>query len=430
MSREPILNIAVVGAGVAGLVSAWLLGTRHRVTLFEANDYPGGHTHTVTVAGPGYELAVDTGFIVYNEANYPHLSRLFAHLDVPTRASDMSFAVSIDGGRLEYAGSNLDTLFAQRGNLLRPSFLGMVRDILRFNRLAKSALSRGHAANQTLSLGEFLDREGFGRSFRHHYLLPMAAAIWSCPTATMLRFPFISFARFFENHGLLNLVDRPAWRTVVGGSKTYVERLLASQRFELRLNTPVRCVVRSAEGVRIDDDPRRYDAVIFASHADQTLDMLEAPDSLERELLGAFSYQENIAWLHSDRRLMPRLPKVWSSWNYLGYGRHASSAAPKQVAVTYWMNRLQGLPGDSPYLVTLNPPLSPAEDKVLGRYVYHHPVFDARAMAAQGRLSSLQGHRRSWYCGSYLGFGFHEDAVRSAVEVARRFAITPPWGQS
>ncbi|MFZ5578996.1 MAG: NAD(P)/FAD-dependent oxidoreductase [Pseudomonadota bacterium] len=428
MSHEQGLNIAVIGAGVAGLVSAWLLGSRHRVCLFEANDYPGGHTHTVMVGEAGRELAVDTGFIVYNEPNYPHLSGLFAHLGVETRPSDMTFSVSVDGGRLEYAGNNLDTLFAQRGNLLRPAFLGMVRDILRFNRLAKAALSFGPAVSGE-SLGEFLDREGFDRPFRHHYLLPMAAAIWSCPTATMLRFPFISFARFFENHGLLNLVDRPQWRTVVGGSKTYVDRLLASGRFELRLSVPVHRVARSMDGVWINDDPRRFDAVVFASHADQCLVMMDAPDAVEHELLGAFSYQQNIAWLHGDPRLMPRLSKVWSSWNYLGYGMDVASLATERVAVTYWMNRLQGLPGDSPYLVTLNPPFEPAEGAVFGRYVYHHPVFDERAMSAQTRMPALQGHRRSWYCGSYLGYGFHEDAVRSAVDLAGRFGISPPWGR-
>lgn len=426
MSSSTRLEIAVIGAGVAGLVAAWLLGIRHKVTLFEANDYPGGHTHTIDVQDESGRMAVDTGFIVYNEPNYPLLSALFKHLGVKTRASDMSFSVSMDAGRLEYSGSSLDGLFGQRRNLFKPSFLGMVRDILRFNRLARQSLM-GAPADRDLTLGEFLDQHRFGQPFRHHYLLPMAAAIWSCPTATMLRFPFASFARFFSNHGLLDLIDRPQWRTVVGGSRVYVDRLLASHRFELVLNHPVRAVRREEGGVYIDAHPSRFDAVVFATHADQTLAMLDQPDSRELELLGAFTYQENIAWLHTDEHLMPRRRKVWSSWNYLGYATPGNGLATERVAVSYWMNRLQGLPQNMPYLVTLNPPVPPDADKVIGRYVYHHPVFDQGAMDAQGKLVELQGHRRSWFCGSYFGYGFHEDAMRSAVELARAFGIQPPW---
>ncbi|MEW5837285.1 MAG: FAD-dependent oxidoreductase [Pseudomonadota bacterium] len=429
MKTDQALDIVVIGAGVAGLVAAWLLGSRHRVTLVEANDYPGGHTHTVDVDDAQGALPVDTGFIVYNEPNYPHLCALLAHLGVPTRMSDMSFSASIDEGRIEYAGNDLDTLFAQRGNLLRPRYLGMVGDILRFNRLAKRVLQKADPAND-VSLGEFLDRHRLGAAFRHHYLLPMAAAIWSCPTRTMLRFPIQSFARFFNNHGLLNLVDRPLWRTVEGGSRVYVEKLIASGHFNLVLNTPIKTVRREAGRVFVDALEGSFDAAVFASHADQTLGMLDEPDALERELLGAFAYQENLAWLHSDARLMPRLRKVWSSWNYLGYAEAGRDLATERVAVSYWMNRLQGLSSTSDYFVTLNPVEPPQADKVHGRYVYHHPVFDERAVNAQPRLAQLQGHRRSWYCGSFFGYGFHEDAVRSAVELAARFGIAPPWRQA
>jgi len=437
MSSKPTLNIAVIGAGVAGLSAAWMLGVRHRVTLFEANDYPGGHTHTISVReGEGEqtkEFAVDTGFIVYNEPNYPHLSALFRHLGVATQESEMSFAVSLDHGRLEYAGNSLDTLFAQRTNLLRPAFLGMVSDILRFNRLAKRALEEQtdlHKATPAESLGEMLDRHHFNHAFRHHYLLPMAAAIWSCPTETMLRFPFLSFARFFNNHGLLNLIDRPLWRTVSNGSHSYVEKFLASGRFELRLNSPVQRVERRAEGVFINQDAQHFDAVVFACHADQALAMLDNPDAMENELLGSFAYQENIAWLHTDAALMPRLKKIWSSWNYLGYAADEITQRTERVAVSYWMNCLQNLPTSTDYFVTLNPPVPPAEGKVIGVYVYHHPVFDAAAMQAQTRMNALQGHRNAWYCGSYFGYGFHEDALRSAVDMAAHFDIQPPWCQA
>lgn len=421
------LSIAVVGSGVAGLSAAWLLGSRHNVTLFEANDYPGGHAHTVyvneanTIAGAS--IPVDTGFIVYNEPNYPHLTALFQHLGVETRESDMSFSASIHHGAVEYAGDNLDTLFAQRSNLLRPSFLGMVGDMLRFNRQAKAILANEGAAGSE-SLGDFLNRQSYGHAFRQHYLLPMAAAIWSCPTATMLHFPVVSFMRFFKNHGLLDVVNRPLWRTVVGGSKSYVDKILGSGRFTLRLNTPVVKVSRRAEGVFINHAGERFDVVVFASHADQTLAMLDEADEKEMAWLGAFKYQANDAWLHSDSRLMPKRHKVWSSWNYLGYGSHGHTEA---VAVSYWMNRLQGLPTQTPYFLTLNPPEPPAKDKVHGHYLYHHPVFDSRAMATQADPDVLQGHRQSFYCGSYFGYGFHEDALRSAIQVAARFGIQAPW---
>jgi len=418
------LRIAVVGSGISGLAAAFLLGEKHKVSLFEKNAYLGGHTNTIEVDDEGSALSVDTGFIVYNELNYPHLTGLFRILDIETQDTDMSFSVSMDEGRLEYGGANLSTLFAQRRNLFRLRFLGMVRDILRFNRLAKSLLADPNAQSTEETLGEFLQRHHFGQALCREYLLPMAGAIWSCPTETMLRFPMLSFARFFNNHGLLNIHDRPQWKTVVGGSWMYVKRLVASGRFTHHTGTKITRVLRTEQGVHLPEVDAHFDAIVFASHADETLAMLDNPDERERAILGAFSFQENHAYLHTDRRLMPRRQKIWSSWNY--YGRQEQDGH-QAVAVTYWMNRLQKLSSSRDWLVTLNPPTPPASEMTHARITYHHPVFDAAAIHAQGRIDEIQGHRRSWYCGAWQGYGFHEDGLRSAVNVAGLFGIKPPW---
>ncbi|WP_407276462.1 NAD(P)/FAD-dependent oxidoreductase [Halothiobacillus sp. DCM-1] len=417
-------RIAVIGSGIAGLASAWLLGQKYSVTLFEQNDYLGGHTHTHTLQDLGAgQQAIDTGFIVFNRPNYPHLTGLFRTLGITTQSTEMSFGVTLDGGRLEYGGSSLATLFAQPVNLLRPRFLQMVRDILRFNRLGKAALTEP-AQNRQTTLGDFLQQHGFGSGLIHDYLLPMAAAIWSCPTQVMLDFPAHSFLQFFENHGLMNVQDRPQWETVVGGSARYVAAILADGRFTPRLNTPIHRVVREAQGVYLPETGERFDACVFACHADQTLALLDAPDAEEQRILGAFRFQENRAYLHRDLRLMPQRRAVWSSWNYLGQTRADGHRA---VAVTYWMNHLQRLSSDRPWLVTLNPftPPDPAlTDRVM---TYHHPVFDVPAVAAQQELPRLQGHRHCYFAGAWTGYGFHEDGLRSAVDVAERFGVTPPW---
>ncbi|MGC9457184.1 MAG: NAD(P)/FAD-dependent oxidoreductase [Halothiobacillaceae bacterium] len=418
------MNIAVIGSGISGLAAAWLLGQRHRVTVFEKHSYLGGHTNTVAVQDQGSALPVDTGFIVYNEPNYPLLTGLFRFLGIETQETEMSFSVSMDEGALEYGGASLDTLFSQRRNLLRPSFLRMVRDILRFNRLGKATLARAHQARDDRTLDAFLHEHGFSETFARNYLLPMAAAIWSCPTQTMRRFPARSFLQFFENHGLLNIEDRPQWRTVVGGSWRYVEQLVASGRFDFRLNCPITRVERDASGVRLPEIGQQFDAVIFAAHADQTLAMLQAPDETERAILGAFRFQKNIAYLHNDESLMPKHRRVWSSWNY--YGR-SDADGEDAVAVTYWMNRLQNLSSGKVWLVTLNPPQPPLEALTERRIEYSHPVFDPAAMAAQQRLEEIQGHQNCWYCGAWTGYGFHEDGLRSAVTVARSFGVHPPW---
>lgn len=417
-------RIAVVGAGVAGIGAAWLLSKQHEVTLFEAADRLGGHSNTVVCNLPEGEVPVDTGFIVYNEPNYPQLTALFRHLGQPTHDSDMSFAFAATDIDLEYAGSGLGTLFAQRRNLLRPRFWGMVRDILRFNREANARLESGKGHDQTL--GDLLDELGMGDAFRRYYLLPMSAAIWSCPQDVMLRFPARSFLRFFYNHGLIQLRDRPQWQTVTGGSREYIKRMRDAIH-AIHTGTPVRSVKRLGEGVQLAGDHGElgeYDAVVMASHADQTLAMLDNPSADEKRLLGAFSYQDNDAYLHTDASLMPRRRSVWSSWNHLT----AKSADGKQpVSVTYWMNRLQNLPTQTDVLVTLNPLTAPDPAKVIRRESYAHPVFDQDAIAAQAALQDIQGVDRIWYCGSYHGYGFHEDAFGSAVRVAEQLGAPPPW---
>jgi predicted NAD/FAD-binding protein len=424
--HETPRRIAVVGSGIAGLSAAWLLHRQHEVILFERNDYLGGHTHTLTVEEEGRRLAVDTGFIVYNEPNYPHLSRLFHHLGVATQDTDMSFAVSIGRGELEYAGDNLHRLFAQRRNLWRGEFLLMLKDILRFNMQCKQLLA--HDGFEAISLGDFLDRHAYGQSFRHHYLLPMAAAIWSCPTRSMLAFPAASLARFFNNHGLLNLVRRPQWKTVCGGSWHYVDKLAADLGSAVRVASPVVAVSRTPAGVEVrlaGGERREFDAVVMACHADEALGLLASPTATESALLSRFRYQPNQAWLHTDRRLMPRSRDVWSAWNYLAEPR--SSGGADAVSVTYWMNRLQHLQARQDYLVSLNPLQPPRENRVIAQMTYRHPVFDAAAMQAQQSLHELQGRHRIWFCGSYFGYGFHEDALHASVQVARALGVAIPW---
>lgn len=420
VDRGGRLDVAVVGSGIAGLSCAWLLATRHDVTLYEAEPRLGGHTNTVEVETPSGPLPVDTGFIVYNEPTYPNLTALFAHLGVATRASEMTFAVSLDDGRLEYGGTDLSTLFAQRANLLRPRFLVMLRDLLRFYREAPGKL----AGLEHLSLGDFLERDGYGRAFRDDHLLPMAAAIWSAPRRTLLDFPAASFVRFCDNHGLLKVTDRPIWRTVAGGSRRYVEAL-RSGIGRIRPATPVRRVTRDAFGVTLRDASgaeARHDHVVLATHADAALALLEEPSDLERALLGAFRYASNRAVLHRDASLMPRRKKVWSSWNFIGRGGGDADA----LCVTYWMNRLQGLPPAPDYLVTLNPTREPRD--ALYETTYEHPIFDLDALAAQRKLWSLQGVSNTWYAGAHFGAGFHEDGLQAGLAVAEALGgVRRPW---
>ncbi len=418
------MKIAIVGSGVSGLGAAWLLSRAHEVTLYEAAERPGGHSNTLEIDADGELLPVDTGFIVYNEPNYPNLTRLFDALGVETHASDMSFAVSLDDGGFEYAGSAAG-LFAQRRNLLRPKMWRLTIEVLRFFRSAEKDIP---ALPETLSLGDYLRRAGYSQSFAQDHLLPMGAAIWSCATEDMLRFPARAFLEFYRNHGLLNLNDRPQWRSVAGGSREYVRRILADSRVELRLSCPVLALRRDRLGHNLIDgrgESRSYDEVIFACHGDQARAILgetAAPDAAA--LLSAFRYQKNRVYLHSDSALMPRRRAVWSSWNYLGQSL-AKGSSP--ASVTYWMNRLQNLRTETPVLVSLNPRHKPAAAKTWTSMSYDHPLFDAKAMAAQRELPALQGRDGLWFCGSYCGHGFHEDALQAGFAVSQALGCPAPW---
>ena len=419
MDRKP--RLAVIGAGIAGLSAAWLARDAFDVTLYEAEPRAGGHADTQLIAVEGDEIAVDTGFIVYNALNYPNLVGLFAHLGIKTIPTDMSFGVSIGQGRLEYAGGEFAQLFAQKRNVARPRFWSMVADILRFYKAAPALLT----AETDQSLGDWLAEHRYGRPFIEDHILPMGAAIWSASVDGMRAFPARHFARFFHNHGLLKLTDRPAWRTVEGGSRHYVARMLQDLG-DVRLDAAVRGVARGSAGVVVttDQGPHSFDQVIFACHADQALALIDRPTDDERAVLGAFRFQDNKAVLHTDPALMPVRRSAWSAWNYLSDGAqdHAQT-----VSVTYWMNRLQSLETKRPLLVSLNPLRAPDPARVLLTKTYRHPQFDAAAMTAQERLPAIQGADRLYFAGAWSCWGFHEDGIASAVRVARLLGLTPPW---
>ncbi|MEZ5856274.1 MAG: FAD-dependent oxidoreductase [Hyphomicrobiaceae bacterium] len=425
-------DIAVIGSGISGLSAAWLLSRAHSVTLYESESRIGGHSHTVDAIVDGRPVPVDTGFIVYNEPCYPNLTALLDHLNVATVASNMSFAVSMRDGATEYSGESFAGLLARPGNVLSRRFWSMLRDILRFYREAPRLLERPSDGAQTL--GDYLAKGRYGQAFREDHLLPMAGAIWSASPGTMLAYPARAFVQFFVNHGLLKLRGRPIWRTVSGGSRAYVERLMQAFNGNVLRNKPVVEVRRSRDGVWVrtgDGDERRFDHVVIAAHADQALAMLADADADELRLLGGFEYTANEAWLHQDRSLMPRRRAAWASWNYLGQGDHRSERA---VALSYWMNRLQPLGVEQPIFVTLNPAREPDPDTVHWRGTYYHPVFNAAALGAQRELWSLQGRRRTWFCGAYFGAGFHEDGLQAGLAVAEQLGgVKRPWdvaGQS
>ena len=417
------MRIAVVGAGIAGLSAAWLLSQRHRVTLYEAAPRLGGHTHTVDVTVDGITHPVDTGFLVFNHRTYPNLTAMFAHLGVDTVASEMSFAVSLLDRDFEWSGSNLASVFAQKSNLARPRFWGMLADILRFNREASRAAAAGDGG--TRSLGKFLEQGRYGRAFRDWYLLPMAAAIWSCPTRTMLEYPFATFARFCHNHGLLQVEDRPQWMTVRGGGREYVQRL-AAHLGDVRVGTPVRSVDGLPGHFRVatDHGTEDYDNVVLACHSDQALRLLAHPTGQEQRVLGSLPYQPNRAVLHTDRRLLPRREAVWSAWNYLAGAERVDGRA---VGVSYLINKLQPLPFRSPVIVTLNPPAEPAPERVIAEIEYDHPIFDLAGVEAQQHLDTIQGRRGLWFCGAWAGFGFHEDGLKAGLAVANALGCVAPW---
>lgn len=395
------------------MTCAWLLHRRHDIHLFEASDYPGGHTHTQDITLDGTHVPVDTGFIVFNDRTYPNFSQLLNRLGVRSRNTTMSFSVSCQRSGLEYAGNDLNGLFAQRSNAFSPAFFRMLKDILRFNSHASTSVE---TSNGDITLGEFLRQHGYSREFRENYVIPMAAAIWSAEHEQTQAMPARFFVGFFENHGLLSLSGRPQWKFIEGGSRSYVDKLLAPFRGQLRLSTPVTALQRFDTHVDVREasgKAERFDAAIVATHSDQALALLQDPSREEREILSAIPYQKNEAVLHTDTAVLPRRRRAWAAWNYLRPARNQ-----RRVAVTYNMSLLQQLPSQETVCVTLNSTESIREDLIVNRMTYHHPVFNFESLAAQQRWREINGGRRTWYCGAYWGYGFHEDGVNSAMRVA------------
>jgi uncharacterized protein len=417
-------KIAVIGSGISGASAAWALSETADVTLFEADARPGGHTATVDIDYDGTNVSVDTGFIVYNHHNYRDFTALIDHLGVATHESNMSFSLSLDGGRLEWSGDSYRSIFAQKRNVFSPSFLLMLREILRFNRICVEDRDAGRLAG--LTIGGYLVKRRFSAGFRDNYLIPMAAAIWSTPRIEMLDFPAATFVTFFENHRLIH-TERPTWRTISGGSRNYLNKLLARLGDAVRLSSPIETVTRDGDGVNVKvrgHAPEHFDAAVIASHADQALAMLGDADKTERNILSAIRFRPNRVVLHRDPALMPIRRQAWSSWNYL---RSERSDEDREVCVTYWMNRLQGIDERMPLFVSLNPSKEPHADLVFGEWSYEHPQFDAAAISAQSRLDEIQGKRHVWFAGAWTRYGFHEDGLRSGLDAAEALGATIPW---
>lgn len=418
--NQPRQRIAIIGTGIGGLTAAWLLKDEHDVQLYEANDYAGGHTHTRVVHRNGVDWPVNTGFIVFNDWTYPNFIKLMERLGVASEESDMSFSVDSEASGLQYNGNRLNTLFAQRRNLLNPPFLRMVLEILRFNRLTRDDLANDRIQDDE-PLGSYLNRHGFSRYFRNHYIVPMGAAIWSAPEVVLEQFPVRFFLQFFNNHGMLSVDDRPTWRVLSGGSASYVHRMMATLGSSTRLNCPVTSVRREADQVLVSfaDGTEAFDQVVFACHSDQALAMLADPTEAEREILGAIPYQMNDVVLHTDESVLPSNRLAWAAWNY-----RVPAHATEPVSVTYNMNILQNFHQSSEtFCVTLNRTRDIDPDKIIDQYRYAHPVFSMEGVAAQQRYHEIGGHNRSHFCGAYWFNGFHEDGVRSGLRVAQAFGL-------
>ena len=421
------MKIAVIGSGISGNSAAWALSKSHDVTVYEKRDRLGGHSATVDVKIAGKTIPVDTGFIVYNENNYPNLIRLFKYLGVKTAASDMEFSVSLDNGKLEWkGGKKLSGIFAQPTNILSPSFLKMLRDIFRFNKRARVDLQNGALCG--LTFDDYLNKTGFSKRLKNDYLVPMTSAIWSTPSKKMLEFPAESLIQFMKNHSLIQS-ERPSWRTVSGGSREYVSRLNADTNAKFRKNAEVVSIERAANGVSVTDingHTELFDEVVLASHSDQSLKMLKDASAEEQAILSSVQYVQNDVWLHRDPSLMPKRKKAWAAWNYIG---NRNVLDDRDVSVTYWMNRLQNIDENHPLFITLNPINEPNPDLTIERYQYAHPLFNSDAIEAQNRLDTIQGKNRVWFCGAWTGFGFHEDGLKSGLKVARTLGGIVPWDE-
>ncbi|WP_306330863.1 NAD(P)/FAD-dependent oxidoreductase [Vibrio injensis] len=421
------MKIAIIGSGISGLTCGHYLHQQHNVTIFEANDYIGGHTATVDVELNGQSYAIDTGFIVYNDRTYPNFIQMMNEIGIRGVATQMSFSVRNDANGLEYSGHTITTLFAQKRNWFKPSFYRFIREILRFNRLAKAAAHDAEDSVQTL--GEFLHHHQFSGYFCENYILPMGAAIWSSSLADMRAFPLTFFLRFFLNHGLLDITDRPQWYVIEGGSRAYIEPLTKGFRDKIRLNAPVEWLRRSGQGIELQVHGKieHFDEVIFACHSDQALALLSDANHLERELLGAMGYQANEVILHTDTSLLPKRKAAWASWNYRLAGD--ADQETRLPALTYNMNILQHINSSETFCVTLNSSENINPNKVLRKFTYHHPVFNRAAIAAQQRKAEISGVNHTWFCGAYWHNGFHEDGVKSALDVVTRLSAQPDIAQ-
>lgn len=410
------MRIAIIGTGISGMVAAYLLHSEHEVTLFEANDYIGGHTNTIGVETAERHYAVDTGFMVFNDWTYPHFSKLLTRLGVASQPSTMSFSLRCEDSGLEYNGTSINTLFAQRRNLIRPAFHRMWLDILRFNYQASRLLGQ---ENHQVTLGEYLAASHYSTEFIEHYIVPMGAAIWSADPQRLRGFPLHFFLRFFHNHGMLSVNQRPQWRVISGGSQQYVKALTRSYADRIRLKCPVQLISRACDHVVVKPrggEPERFDHVILATHSDQALALLSDPTEMERDILSALPYQENAAILHTDASMLPRQRRAWASWNY-----HRRRKEQESVAVTYNLNMLQSLTSSSPFCVTLNHVEAVDPTKIIQRFTYHHPTYTPQAAVAQQQHARISGVDRTHFCGAYWGYGFHEDGVNSALAVGQSF---------